>query len=323
MLPDASWLREAGCVTSPSRNPGWEVPVSRASHAFPPVHISSFSDCFLTSWETPRCSPPCMVWGTLCGPPTDPADDTLLLPASPACHSRSAPWVSCPDTFSGREAASQRSKTSSLHHHARAWGCRVLRANGLEEVALWEELDDMDSSISSDDDDEGDKIAAVYWMLHHAKNVISTFSLSVVVPQSLSHIRLSATPPAAARQASLSFTISQSLFKLMSIESVTPSNHLILCRPLLFLSSIFPSVRVFSNESALRIRWPKYWSFTSVLLMNIQGWFPLRLTGLISLLSKGLSRVFSSTTVRNHQFLSTQPFLLSRSHIHTWLLEKP
>ena len=80
--------------------------------------------------------------------------------------------------------------------------------------------------------------------------------------QLLSHIRLFATPWTAARQASLSITNSQSLPKLMSIESVMPSNHLILHRPLLLLSSIFPSIRVFSNESALHIRWPKYWSFS-------------------------------------------------------------
>ena len=95
----------------------------------------------------------------------------------------------------------------------------------------------------------------------------------------------SVTPWTAARQASLSFTISWSLLKLMSIESVMPFNHLILCRPLLFLPSIFPSIRVFSNESALCIRWPKSWnfSFTSVLSMNIQDQFPLGLTGLSSL----------------------------------------
>ena len=83
----------------------------------------------------------------------------------------------------------------------------------------------------------------------------------VVVVHSLSHARLFATPWSAARQASLSFTISQSLLKLMSIESVMPSNHLMLCHPLL-LPSIFPSIGVFSNESALHIRWPKYWSFS-------------------------------------------------------------
>ena len=83
-------------------------------------------------------------------------------------------------------------------------------------------------------------------------------------------------------QASLSFTTSWSLLKLMSIELMMPSNHLILCRPL-HLPSIFSNISQFSSESTLRIRWPKYWSFTAVLPMNIQGWFPLGLTGLISL----------------------------------------
>ena len=97
-----------------------------------------------------------------------------------------------------------------------------------------------------------------------------------------------------------------------------PSNHLILCRPLLLLPSIFPSIKVFSNESALRIRWPKYWSFSfSISLpMNIQDWFPLGWTGWISLQSKGLSRVFS-TTVQKHQFFGAQLSLWSNSHIHT------
>ena len=80
--------------------------------------------------------------------------------------------------------------------------------------------------------------------------------------QSLSHVRLFVTPWTTARQASLSITNSRSLLKLMSKESVMPSNHLILCHPLLLLPSIFPSIRVFSNESVLHIRWPKYWSFS-------------------------------------------------------------
>ena len=104
-------------------------------------------------------------------------------------------------------------------------------------------------------------------------------------------------------QASLSFTISQCLLKLMSAESVMPSNHLTFCHPLLFLLWILPSIRVFSNELALGIRWPKYWSFSfSISLMNIQDCFPWGLTGLISLLSQGLSGVFSSTVVRKHQY---------------------
>ena len=92
----------------------------------------------------------------------------------------------------------------------------------------------------------------------------------------------------------------------MSIESVMPSNHFTLCCPLLLLHSIFPSIRAFSSKSALCIRWPKYWSSasTSVLLMNIQDWFPLGLTGLIFLLSRGLSRAFPSTTSSKASILS-------------------
>ena len=107
----------------------------------------------------------------------------------------------------------------------------------------------------------------------------------------------------AAHQASLSFTISLSLFKLMSFESVMPSNHLILCHPLLLLPLIFPSIRVFSNESALPIWCPKYGASTSALVLpkSSQHWLPLRLTGLISLPSKEL---FSNTTVQRYQFFS-------------------
>ena len=121
--------------------------------------------------------------------------------------------------------------------------------------------------------------------------------------------------PWEAHKASLSFAISWSLLKLMSTESVIPSNHLILCCPLLLLPSIFPSIRVWSNESAFCIKWAEYGNFSSasVLPINIQGWFPLGLTVLISLLSKELSRVFSSTTVERHQFFGTgtQPSLWS------------
>ena len=126
-------------------------------------------------------------------------------------------------------------------------------------------------------------------------------------------------PWTATPQASLSFTISRSLLKFMSIESTMPSSHLILCLPILLLPLIFHSIRVFSNESTVCIRWPKYWSFSfsTVLPMKNQGWFPLGLTGLISLLSKRLSRVFSSTTVQRHQFFGSQHFLLPSSHIHT------
>ena len=121
-------------------------------------------------------------------------------------------------------------------------------------------------------------------------------------------------------QTSLSCTTSQSLFKLMSIGSL-PSNDLILCIFLLLLLSIFSSIRIFFNELALLIRWPKYWSFIfSISPSNeYSGLIPLGLTSLISLQSKGLSRVFSITTVRKHQFFSTQPSVWSKSHICTWL----
>jgi len=122
--------------------------------------------------------------------------------------------------------------------------------------------------------------------------------------QLLSRVWLFATPWTAACQASLSITNYWNL----SIISVMPSNHLILCHPLLLLLSIFPSIRVFSNESVLHIRWPNIGvsASASVLPMYIQDWFPLGWTDLISLQSKGLSRVFSNTTVQKHQFFGTQ-----------------
>ena len=112
--------------------------------------------------------------------------------------------------------------------------------------------------------------------------------------QLLSRVRLFATPWTAARQASLSITNTRSPPKPMSIKSMMSSSHLILCHPLLLLPSIFPSIRVFSNESTLHIRWPKYWSFNFSIRPSNEhpGW-----TDWISLQSKGLSRVFSNTTV--------------------------
>ena len=151
--------------------------------------------------------------------------------------------------------------------------------------------------------------------------------LFVVAVQSLSCVQPFATPWTAACQAPLSSTILQSLLKFMSIELVVLSNYLIFCRPLLLLPSIFPSIRVFSSESALCIRWISSLhigasALASVFPMTIQGWFHLGLTGLISLLSKGFSRVFSSNTIWKHQFFSSQPSLGFNSHIHTWLLEE-
>ena len=135
----------------------------------------------------------------------------------------------------------------------------------------------------------------------------------------------SVTPWTAVWQAPLSYMISWSLLKFMSIESVMPSNHLILCCPLSSCPKSHPASGSFQMS----------WLFasgrqsigastsTSVLPMNIQGWFPLGWTGLISLQSKGPSRVFYSTTIQKHQFFCTQPSLFLNSHMHTWLLEKP
>ena len=110
-----------------------------------------------------------------------------------------------------------------------------------------------------------------------------------------------------------------------SIESVMPSSHLILCRPLLLLPPIPLSIRVFSNESTLCMRWPKYWSFSFSIISSNEhpGLIPLEWTGWISLYSKGLSRVFSNTTVQKHQFFGAQLSSQSNSCIHTWPLDKP
>ena len=127
-------------------------------------------------------------------------------------------------------------------------------------------------------------------------------------------------PPHGLQQASLSITNSWSLLKLMSIESVVPSNHLILCHPLILLSSIFPSIMVFSNESVLPIRWPEYWSFSFSISPSSKysGLISFRMDWFDVLVVQGtLSRGFSNTTVRKHQFFSAQLSLQSNSHIHT------
>ena len=141
--------------------------------------------------------------------------------------------------------------------------------------------------------------------------------------QLLSCVWLFATPWNAARQASLSITNSQSLLKLMSIKSVMPSNHLILCHPLLLLPSILPRIRVFSNESVFPIRWPKYWSFSfNIIPMNVQEWFPLEWTGLELLAVQGTqeSSLLPQSKSINSLVLS---LICGPTHICTWLLEKP
>ena len=115
------------------------------------------------------------------------------------------------------------------------------------------------------------------------------------------------------------------LLKLMSIELVMPSSHLILCHPLLSHLQSFPASGSFQMNHLFASGGQSIGASASasVLPKNIQGWFPLGLTGLITLQSKGLSRVFSNTTVRKHQFFGTEPSLWPNSHVHTWLLEKP
>ena len=143
--------------------------------------------------------------------------------------------------------------------------------------------------------------------------------------QSLGRVRLFVTPWIAACQASLSITSSRSSLRLTTIESVMPSSHLILCHPLLLLPPIPPSIRIFSNESALRMRWPKYWSFRFSIIPSKEhlGLISFRKDWLDLLAVQGLSRVLFNTTVQKHQIFGSQPSLYSNSHIHTWPQEKP
>ena len=140
-----------------------------------------------------------------------------------------------------------------------------------------------------------------------------------------SHVWLFATPWTAARHASLSITHSRSLLKLMSIESVMPSNHLILCRPLLLPPSIFPSIRVFSNEPVLHIRWPKYWSFS----LNISpsneysGLISFRMDCFDLLVVQGTLKSLLQHHSSKASVLQYSAFFMVQLYIHTWLLEKP
>ena len=140
-----------------------------------------------------------------------------------------------------------------------------------------------------------------YWTTWEGKSLWLKSSV-----QLLSRVWLFLTPWTAAHQPSLSITNSWSLLELMSIESVMPSNHLILCPLLLLLPSVFPRFKVFSNQSVIRIRWPKYWSFSISPSNEYQDWFPLNWTGVISLQSMGLSRVFFNTTVQKHKFFGAK-----------------
>ena len=137
--------------------------------------------------------------------------------------------------------------------------------------------------------------------------------------QSLSRVRLFATSLIAACQASPSITNSRSSLRLTSIESVMPSSHLILCHPLVLLPSIFPSIRVFSNESVLRIRWPKYWSFSFSISPSKEhpGLISFRMDWLDLCAVQGTLKSLLQHHSSKHQFFSTQLFTQSNSHIHT------
>ena len=147
----------------------------------------------------------------------------------------------------------------------------------------------------------------------------------VLVVQLLSCGWLFATPWIAAHEVSLSFSISQSLLRLMSIDLIVPFNHLILYQSLLLLPSVFPNIRVFSNELTLLIRWPKYGTFSFNISPSSEylGLISFKTEWFILLAVQGTLKSLLNTTVQKHQFSSTQPFLWSNSHILTWLVEKP
>ena len=164
-----------------------------------------------------------------------------------------------------------------------------------------------------------------YW--ESRNNQVSSAIISllcfVVTVQSLSLIWLFVIPWTAARQDPLSSTILQGLLKIMSIESMMSYNHLILCCPLLLLTSIFPSIRVFSNEMALPIRWPQYWNFSISPSNEYSGQISFRIDCFDLLAVQGTLKSLLQHPIQKHQFFSTQPPLWSNSHTHMWLLEKP
>ena len=157
------------------------------------------------------------------------------------------------------------------------------------------------------------------------KKCSTSLIVQFISVQSLRCVRLFATPWITAHQASLFITISWSSLKLMSIESVMPSSHLIHCHPLYLLPPIPPSIRVFSNESTLLTRWPKYWSFSFSIIpfKEHPGLISFRMDWLDLLAVQGTRKRLLQHHSSKHQFFSTQLSSQSNSHIHTWPLEKP
>ena len=166
-----------------------------------------------------------------------------------------------------------------------------------------------------------DKVMSL--LLNMLPKLVTTFLWKSSV-QSLSRVQLFATPWVAACQASLSITNSRSSLRLTSIESVMPSSHLILCHPLPWLPPIPPNIRVFSNESTLRMRWPKYWSFSFSIIPSkeIPGLI-FRMDGLDLLAVQGTLKSLLQQHSSKASILRLSPFFTVHSHIHTWLLEKP
>ena len=162
----------------------------------------------------------------------------------------------------------------------------------------------------------------IKWLIHQQNRQWAQFSSF----QSLSRIWLFATPWIAARQASLSITISRSSLRLTSIESVMPSSHLILRHPLLLLPPIPPSIRVFSNESTLSMRWPKYWSFSFSISPSKEhpGMIPFRMDWLDLLAVQGtLKSLLQHHSSKASILQRSAFFIVPTLNIHTWLLEKP
>ena len=162
------------------------------------------------------------------------------------------------------------------------------------------------------------------WMKKMRYIYAREYSVQFSSVQSLSRVRLFATPWIAARQASLSITNSQSSLRFTSIESVMPSSHLILGRPLLLLPLIPPSIRVFSNESTLRMRWPKYWSFSFSIIPSkeIPGLISFRMDWLDLLAVQGTLKSLLQHHTSKTSIFGAQPSSQSNSHIHTWPQKK-
>ena len=157
----------------------------------------------------------------------------------------------------------------------------------------------------------------------HPQEQITFAYLQILCKLLFSHVQFFPTPWTATRQASLSFTISRILLKLMSIELVMPSNHLILCHPLLLLPSIFPSIRVFSNDSVLGIKWPKYWSFSFSFSNEYSGLISFRIDWFDPLAVQGTLKSLLQHHSLKASVLHANLALWSNCHIHTRLLEKP